>query len=430
MATRTTRAMRCALIVLACAAAACGNDEPETTTPSPAPVAAVAFQPAVHLRVDDVSEIGRPRIAAGRPGTWLVVYATADGFVVLRSSVDGASFGDRVVVDVGAYRSSVEVACDRAGGCVAVWQVYDIDDVIIEVWAACSADDGATWRAPASLGVPNAHNDAPQIATDGRGTWMMAWGTTSIPGLLTATSHDGGCTWDAPVALAPRDEVGYWPKLAADATGRWVAVWTSADLAFPFSRTSLRAAVSTDAGRTWSAPIAVTDVATAETPQIVVQGFVTDGAGSWIASGVVEHPDEGGSGRYQGVFAVRSIDGGLSWGTPVQLDAPAASKVELFPRIGADAEGRVVVGWLEYAQANQLVMFAAQSVDRGATWLAQASFPGSADPTIEGFPDLGFASDHRGAWLAVWKLAIPDRPSLTGPHDVVVARGSSAGPRD
>src|SRR6186713_1523656 len=105
-------------------AAACGNDEPDDPSAIALPTT-VAFQPAMHLRVDDVGELGRPRIAAGRPGSWLVVWGTADGIASLRSTDDGASWGGRATLDVGTYRAFPQVACDGAGGCLAAWKTWN-----------------------------------------------------------------------------------------------------------------------------------------------------------------------------------------------------------------------------------------------------------------------------------------------------------------
>jgi hypothetical protein len=114
-----------------------------------------------------------------------------------------------------------------------------------DILVARSVDDGVTWTAPAALNT-NAGDDVgndtqPQVTTDGQGTWVAVWRSWDSLGdtigtdadILVARSADDGATWTAPAALSTNaggdaEEEGR-PQLTTDAQGTWVAVWEYAD---------------------------------------------------------------------------------------------------------------------------------------------------------------------------------------------------------
>jgi cysteine-rich repeat protein len=80
-----------------------------------------------------------------------------------------------------------------------------------------------------------------QLTTDGQGTWIAAWDSADSLGgwfgtdddILAARSTDGGATWSAPAALNANasGDAGddFAPQVTTDGQGTWVAVWESSD---------------------------------------------------------------------------------------------------------------------------------------------------------------------------------------------------------
>jgi hypothetical protein len=106
---------------------------------------------------------------------------------------------------------SPALATDDAGNWVAVWD-SDFNSGVDPV-SAHSSDNGETWSPVVTLntlsGPGDVHNNGPQIATDGAGTWIAVWWSNqqTINGghfdndIAYAVSTNNGATWSSPQAL-------------------------------------------------------------------------------------------------------------------------------------------------------------------------------------------------------------------------------------
>ena len=428
---------RVALAALAIALGGCGNDTPDGAMTGTAR-SSVEFATPAHLSVNDVRESGTPQIAVGQASTWVTAWATPAGLSAQRSTDGGAHWSPPIVVDDTLQGFAPDLACDRHGVCVAVWKAVNFEDGEHDVYSTRSADDGATWGTSIVLsraGVLEGFNSGPRIATDGAGTWVVVWdaidpapagGFEGRFRVEAVTSRDGAATWGAPVPVAASDGGDrYAPRVASDGTGHWVATFGGIDdgAAPPGLEGRVLAARSSD-GRSWSAPVAVGAGDPRASTQEGNGDVVADGHGTWHAVWTVQRVDEHAGGSFQEILSARSLDGGATWSVPQQLDAPGASTVDVFPRLAGDGDGHVVVVWLSFLEANRAVLLTVQSADAGVTWSAPSDFPGgAADPQLDGLPEVDLATDHQGAWAAVWARATVGAPSITEPHDVVVARG-------
>ena len=261
-----------------------------------------------------------PQVMTDGAGNWVAVWQSNDSLgstigsdfdiLVARSSDAGATWtapaalGTNAVSDVGHDRRP-QVTTDGAGNWVAVWDSSDLLGGPIgsdlDILVARSSDVGATWTAPAALNT-NAATDsgldwAPQVTTDGAGSWVAAWQSTDSLGATIGTeydiffsrSSDAGATWSAPAALntnaATDSGEDFVPQVTTDGAGNWVVVWRSDDSlgGTTGSDWDILFARSSDAGETWTATAALnsnaaTDSGDDETPQVT-----TDGAGNWVA---------------------------------------------------------------------------------------------------------------------------------------------------
>lgn len=164
-----------------------------------------------------------------------------------------------------------------------------------DIAVARSSDNGATWTAPQALNA-NAASDglngdaAPQVRTDGAGHWVALWSRndswdgvhyTDVD-IRAARSADNGATWTAPQDINPGTDLGYdaWPDFAVDNAGNWVAVWQ-------VDMVGILTARSTDNGATWSAPQVLSGYGIDDS----IAHVATDRAGHWIAAwDMVDYP--------------------------------------------------------------------------------------------------------------------------------------------
>jgi hypothetical protein len=174
-----------------------------------------------------------------------------------------------------------------------------------------------------------------------------------------ARSQDGGKTWTH--SETPIDTAGtaFSPQGAWGAGRKLVIVWE--DERARARAWTIYSRRSSDGGATWDAEQVVSrfpeDFAgdTHFSPSLVSDGQQTFHA-VWIAVR---------SGRNR-LYLSRSVDGGQTWGDPVDLSGPGQTIFQ--PRI-ARAGDRMVIVWQD-ARMGRNRVFAVASSDKGATWSA------------------------------------------------------------
>jgi len=171
----------------------------------------------------------------------------------------------------------------------------------------------------------------PRLATDGQGHWLCGWSSTDSLGgrigldrdVLSARSNDEGATWSAPAPLnqeADRD-VGDdgSPELATDGRGSWVAVWTTWDSRGRSigSDGDLLVAMSRDFGQTWTASQMVDVKAAKDYGEDLNPAVATDRRGLWLVAWDTNEPHEGSIGADRDLMVVSGRFGSEAEGPPV-----------------------------------------------------------------------------------------------------------------
>jgi hypothetical protein len=402
------------------------------------------------LNADAGTDLGHdsfPQLTTDSLGAWVAVWhsnAFADPFrkdwdiLVARSTDGGATWAGHAELNTNAGNDAgddlwPQVTTDGNGIWVAMWYSEDSLGGTIgtdyDVLVARSTDDGVTWSAPAALNT-NASTDlgvdeAPQVTTDGQGTWVAVWHSADSLGdtigtdwdILVARSTDGGVTWTAPAALnthaASDAEEDSRPQITTDGQGNWVAVWQSTDSLGGAIGTDydILVAHSTDSGATWTAPAALNANAVSDSGKDARPQVASDGQeqGAWVA--VWHSWDSLGDtiGTDWDILVARSTDGGVTWSAPAALNTNASTDLgdDWDPQVTTDGQGAWAAVWVSEDSLGDTIgtdwdILVARSTDDGFTWTAPAALNTNAasDSADDFWPQL--TTDAQGTWVAVW----------------------------
>jgi cysteine-rich repeat protein len=354
----------------------------------------------------------------------------------------------------------ISLATDHRGGWVAVWHetdphggYYNSD---YDILSAASLDNGASWDMPKFIN-PNPMSDFrddayPRIATDDTGTWVVVWHSSSgsysdtfgrDADIFLARSTDHGATWSQRIPVntdaATDTSNDFSPVIAADRTGRWVTAWESTVGGPSDYPLVIRAAVSTDAGTTWSAPAVVSPQDPNNPSRNFNPEIATDDNGTWIVAWYADSSGATSIGYDGDIMVARSVDGGATWSAavPVNPNATSDTVVDLWPAIATDGHGVWTVVWssvigtieMSGGQRDIITALVSRSTDNGATWSLPVSLDpdAAADAAVD--EELRLATDGGPNWMAVWVRRVPstDNDYYANDSEVDVARSADGG---
>jgi hypothetical protein len=287
-----------------------------------------------------------------------------------------------------------------------------------------STDGGKTFGAvdlplpPASTTNGMDFGSDPGVAFDTRGNVyysyiVVFWNRTfsSIQGteMAVAKSTDGGKSWHATFFNfnSGTGEFNDKPMIAVDTNpsspyrNSVYVAWDNASFGNgkSSSNNALLFSRSTDGGRTFSTPIAVSSLNGGANAVIGADPFVGPNGEVYVAWHDIQN---------NRLMVNHSFDGGATFGQPVpiaptlvQFDAAIAPQASrhalLYPACDADrssgpARGTLYCSWMDETATNGTDIFVSRSTDRGASWSAPLRV--NDDPT-------GVVKDQFNQWLAV-----------------------------
>jgi len=452
-------ALGTALALVLAGAAAAGAQVPTFSPP-------MAVDPAVKT---DTHSDELPRIAAGVAGVWVLVWQVVGAgdlglgrdvdVVFSRSSDDGAHWtapkplSDRFLNDRAEDREPA-VATDGKGTWLVVWTSTQALGASTrrdrDIHYSVSTDNALTWSDPRALNSNAAHDwgddEAPDIATDDHGRWVVVWQSGDSLGntkggdrdILFATSTDVGSTWSPPnvVDAAARSDRGFdtSPRVATDADGKsgtWLVAWSSgiaAEDRSDFQRGVLIAR-SDDGAATWAPPVSLSGANEDDRPDWGPR-LAGNGRGDWICAWASSDDLGTAIGQDRDVLYVRSSDGGRTWTKRAALNLGAAedSGDDDTPELAVDSGGNWVAVWTSWdkrgaARGADADLLTAMSRDNGATWTQ--SYILNTNATHDHGEDTtpSMATDGSGLWIVAWASTEALGEVLGRDRDVLIATG-------
>jgi hypothetical protein len=252
--------------------------------------------------------------------------------------------------------------------------------------------DGVTWATGVNvLRTPSGGPAGdPLVLSDQNGYLHAVWSGGLAGEIFYSRSfaRDAGNTtgWLAPRRLPSPQPVGGWPALDIDANNVLRVVY-----AIPLNESrGVYYVESTDRGDNWSDPRVVFDASAAGWAAVQDTQLVTDGAGRLhVLFGRHSLPP---AAETQGVYYVRSTDGGLTWSAPAEVSGGSAGN----GRLVATRPDELHRFWTE-AIAGDFSLYHQWSADAGETWSNAVRVPGLRAIS----PNVALASDGNGALYLV-----------------------------
>jgi uncharacterized repeat protein (TIGR01451 family) len=267
-----------------------------------------------------------PQVAIDPNGDAVAVWLLSNGTtttVQTASRPTGGSWSSPTdLSESGQNAAQAQVAIDRAGDVIAIWERSNGTNTIIQ---AASRPAGGAWSVPENLSAAGQSATGPQVAVNGGGDTIAVWTRSNGTNLIVqVTDRLAAGSWSTPIDLSETGQNAAIPRIALNANGDSAVAWRRSNGA-----NEIIQAVTRPAGGSWSSPTNLSETgASANQPRIAV-----DAAGDALA--IWSRPNGG-------VFTqAASRPRGGSWSTPQNISEAGAT----FPQLAIDPEGDAVSVW-------------------------------------------------------------------------------------
>lgn len=305
------------------------------------------------------------------------------------------------------------------------------------------------WDKPVAMSTgttPKGADDSPQVACDGKGSWVAVWSSRDTLGgtigtdsdILVARSSDDGKTWSKAIALNSNAATDSFddrmPQIATDGKGRWIAVWTGYGTSA--AEGDIYYSISADDGTTWTPRATLNTNAATDSGDDSAPSIQVNSKGDWICTWMSSDSLGGTIGTDRDILWSKSTNGGITWSAPAALntDAMTDTRQDWQPNIACDPTGQWMVVWMA-AYTNNLAgepgldwdIFFSTS-ETGTTWTQPQTLNARAaiDQGNDQYPVV--TSTGIGQWAVAWQTnndVINNGVRLH--YDVVLSQSSDNG---
>ena len=255
------------------------------------------------------------------------------------------------------------------------------------------------------------------------GRMYITWNNFADGGSLRVRfSTDNGATWNNERQLAPASPFIRDVQITGDAATGTLYVAGMNEMNGGLTNRANKIYKSTDGGNTWANTYTgATFPAPGRTTcpnSFFACMFTSTQGGYWRHQGWGQPAAVGGIVHYvydsrntsngdpANVFYIRSMDGGVTFSAPLQLNTDATTKAQWQPNLSAAADGSLLSVWYDERNATQTCvkgsttvgcyqMFARKSTDNGVTWGPDQAFSDVMTP-LPGQPDPGIVTEYVG----------------------------------
>ncbi|MEX2490898.1 MAG: putative Ig domain-containing protein, partial [Nitrospirales bacterium] len=346
-----------------------------------------------------------------------------------------------------------DVATDGNGNWIAVWQSkHNVNGSIgsdRDILFARSSDNGDTWTAAALLnpdGASDSENDYdPKIATDGNGTWVVAWRSYNSgddADIFFSRSTNNGQSWSNSQPVYSSAWSDDWsdgdPEIFVN-NGHWTVTWEHGPRSSADGDDEVYFAQSTNGAQSWTNPGALNTDAGTDGTKSDSTAHLVYGIGDTVHAFWPRRPS-GGDSR---IVMASSSNAGATWSSPRQITQDGSGSEHHRLAVAIDETGQKI--WVVFSRDKEYGFpwksYMTHSVDGGATWTTmvptQPDFA-SAD-SGDGDPSLFYLGDGKLAlvwmrkangsslWETVVSRSFDEGSSWTGARSVRVAGSPIAG---
>jgi hypothetical protein len=315
-------------------------------------------------------------------GIWMVsslpISATHIQVAVSRSSDNGASWGNPVIVAQGADLDKDWISCDNTstsphyGNCYMEWDDNGNSNLI---YMSTSSDGGLTWSASAAVSAAHGLGGQPLVQPGGN---VIVPFLANSPLIESFSSTNGGASWANVVQVATVTDhavagglrTDALPSAQEDAAGNVYVVWQ--DCRFRASCASNDLVMSTSGnGTNWTEPARIPIDVVSSTVDHFIPGFGVDPAtaGSTAHLGLTYYyyPQANCTAATCALYAgfISSADGGSTWSGATPIAGPMSPSW-----LPSTDSGQMVADYIatSFAGGNAYGFFAVSKAKSGVTF--------------------------------------------------------------
>lgn len=323
-----------------------------------------------------------PQVQIDLNGTATAIWVE-NGIIEASSLPLNGSWSAEVAIS-GSGASSPELAVDTSGNLVAVWVQGGV------IFSSTKLVSGSWPVSPTAISASGA--SSPQIAIGG-GNVIAVWQGTisSTPTIYAALTTVSG-TWGTPVAISTASVNSSFPQIAVDSSGNATAIWFTYSLSGQAYSNVLVESSLLPSGGSWSAPVAISNVAGIRNPSFLVSHVAAGPNGTAIAAWTTSIDGMTFNIQYD-------IYSNGSWSATNGLIAINLLSTDFYLTTGP--LGYAGITWMSYNSVNSSVIVQATVTDLVGV---SAGFINPLPVSIAGnnaFPDLALNSSGSTSYAAI-----------------------------